>query len=110
MPLTIGRTPDALTVYLTPAAPLHATLQSRDASGAPVDWPAGAILTLELLRSQTPALSAPFSIAGPLASLTLTAEQVVALPRATLGARLWLDYADGNGAFLWCSGSAVWSG
>lgn len=110
MALTFGRTPDALTVYLTPAAPLQATLASQDGAGAPVDWPAGASLTLELLRAGTSLGSYPFTLTGPHAQLTLDLAAIGALPKVDLKARLWLDYADGNGRFLWCLGKAVWSG
>lgn len=105
MALTLGGTPDQLTVNLTRAARFTATLRSQNQAGEPIDWPDGAVLRLEIERGDQFTQSWTWAIDGPLATLAIPATEVDALPREALSAQLWLDY--GQGEFLWCSGRVM---
>jgi hypothetical protein len=109
VPLTIGSAPDPLKVFLSRGSALHCTLRSQDPTGAGVNWPAGASLSLQLEFGSACSRTWPFTITGPLAQLTVSAADLATLPTYPVNAHLWLDYADGNGPFLWCSGQAVWN-
>jgi hypothetical protein len=99
--LPIGRNPGKLNLALTNGAAFTATLRFQDAGGTSADWPEDTQLRLVLSRDGF-ARSWPWTFDGELATLTIPADEVTALPLYSLHAQLWLDYGDGE--FLWCSG------
>jgi hypothetical protein len=109
--MTLGRTPEQLTLVVNPGADFVANLKvQRD--GAPYSWPTGTTLVLGIQIGNRPETSWSFTLSGNTASLVIPESELRAVVQrrdSNPRARLYLRYGDEQ-PILWAAGKVQVNG
>lgn len=83
----LGQCPGPMTLCLSPGYLFEGTVELRDATGTPIDWPEDTAARMRFLWGDDPVIY-PATIDGPYLRIALTGAQTLPVPR---GAIVYLD-------------------